>query len=206
VPGRTYEYHQWGKYPTVNPPEGAHGVPAYAGTLKNGGILRGGASAAPQARCQTRPAKRILVVEDDPLNLQFNVAALSRFGYQTKTAEDGAAAWKALQANGYDLLITDNNMPRVSGIELVKKVRSAHMTLPVIMASAGVPTRELDRNPWLQPVAALAKPYTGDELLRTVKKVLHEADSARKQIEPLPILSQRKLGNGGPVVSNHGCP
>jgi DNA-binding response OmpR family regulator len=148
---------------------------------------------------------RILVVEDDLLNLQFNVAALSRFGYQTRTAEDGATAWKALQANGYDLLITDNNMPRVSGIELAKKVRSAHMTLPIIIASAGVPTRELDRNAWLQPVATLAKPYTRDELLRTVKKVLREAGSASEQIEPLPIFSQGNLSYRGPVVSKRGC-
>jgi hypothetical protein len=55
-------------------------------------------------------------------------------------------------------------------------------------------------------VATLAKPYTDDELLRTVKKVLHEADGARKQIEPLPIFNQGKLGNEGPVVSNPGCP
>ena len=132
----------------------------------------------------------MLVVDDDVLIREFIAAVLSRFGYQTKTAQDGAAAWKALRANGYDLLITDNNMPRVSGVELVKKVRSAHMALPVILASGDLPTRELDRNPWLQPVATLAKPFTGEKLLGTVKKVLREADRAREQTEPLPIFSQ----------------
>ena len=84
---------------------------------------------------------------------------LRDFGYQTETANDGAAAWKALQANVYDLLITDNNMPRVSGVELVKKVRSARMALPVILVSGNLPTGELESNPWLQPVATLAKPF-----------------------------------------------
>ena len=81
-------------------------------------------------------------------------------------------------------------MPNVSGVDLVKKVRSAHMTLPVILASGDLPTRELARNPWLQPVATLAKPFTGEELLGTVKKVLREADRAREQTESLPIFSQ----------------
>ena len=153
--------------------------------MNNGGILQSGESTAPQARYQTRPLQRILVVDDDVLIRQICARVLSRFGYQTKTAQDGAAAWKALRANGYDLLITDNNMPKVSGVELVKKVRSAHMTLPVILASGNLPMRELARNPWLQPVATLAKPFTGDELLGTVEKVLREADNAREQIEPL---------------------
>src|SRR5690349_16480470 len=70
-------------------------------------------------------------------------------------------------------------MPRISGVELVKKVRSAHMTLPIIMASGNLPAGDLDRAPWLRHVATLAKPFTGDELLGTVKKVLSESAITR---------------------------
>jgi YesN/AraC family two-component response regulator len=62
------------------------------------------------------------------------------------TAEDGEFGWEALQAKNYDLLITDNNMPKVSGLELVKKLRSARMALPVILASGAMP-EELNRLP-----------------------------------------------------------
>jgi two-component system, chemotaxis family, sensor histidine kinase and response regulator WspE len=169
-------------------------------------MRRSGASAAQQAGHQTHPFKRVLVVDDDLLIRQLNAAVLNRFGYRTKTAEDGAAAWKALQANSYDLLVTDHNMPKVSGIELVKKVHSAQMALPVILASGDLPWQELGRNPWLQPVATLAKPITGDQLLATVTKVLGEADSTREQIEPLPTFSQGNFGIRALVVSNPGCP
>ncbi|HWW02907.1 MAG TPA: response regulator [Candidatus Acidoferrum sp.] len=173
--------------------------------MKTGGLVQSGASAAPQAAGQTRPSKRILVVDDD-LSIRRSCArVLSCSGYQTETAEDGAAAWEALQDNDYDLLITDNRMPRVSGVELVKKVRSAHMRLPVILASGDLPAQELDGNAWLQSVATLAKPFSGDELLGTVEKVLHEADRACEQIEPPPIFSQGKFGLRAQVVSNHGC-
>ena len=169
--------------------------------MNNGGILQSGESTTPQARCQTPPSKRILVVDDDALLRLSSARVLSCFGYQTKTAQDGAAAWKALRANGYDLLITDNNMPKVSGVELLKKVRSAHMALPVILASGNLPTRELDRNAWLQPVATLAKPFTGDELLGMVKNILCEADRGREQTEPLPILNSATERTSSPTTS-----
>jgi len=135
---------------------------------------------------QANPPHRILVVEDNRDLRQLNAGMLIHSGYAVEVAEDGAAAWEALQANRYDLLITDNNMPKLTGIELLKKLRSARMGLPVIMATGTVPTQELAQNPWLEPVAMLAKPYATDRLLDTVKDVLRATDSLREQLEPLP--------------------
>ena len=44
------------------------------------------------------------------------------------------AAWEALQTYEYDLVITDNQMPRMTGLEMIGKLRSSTMTVPVIMA------------------------------------------------------------------------
>jgi DNA-binding response OmpR family regulator len=142
--------------------------------VENGEILRNGESTSALAQRQPRSSQRILLVDDEVLIRKLCARVLNCFGYQTDTANDGAAAWKALQSKDYDLLITDNNMPRVSGVELVKKVRSAQMSLPVILVSGNLPSGELNRNPWLQGVATLAKPFTGDELLGTVNSVLRE--------------------------------
>lgn len=128
-------------------------------------------------RAEPPPPHRILVVEDDRDLRQINARVLTRSGYAVDVAEDGAAAWEALQANYYDLMITDNKMPKLTGIELLKKLRTAHMELPVIMATGMVPSQELAQNPWLKPVATLAKPYIADQLLDTVKEVLHTAFS-----------------------------
>jgi DNA-binding response OmpR family regulator len=112
-----------------------------------------------------------------------------RFGYNVDTAEDGAAAWKALNDHNYDLLITDNRMPRVTGMELIKKVRSVDMTLPIILASGTVPLQELKRNPWMNLDATLPKPFTLAELLDTVVKVLRATDDARNRVElDFPII------------------
>jgi DNA-binding response OmpR family regulator len=144
-------------------------------------------SAGPQAKGLTDSSKRILVVDDDAGLRQLAAEVLSGSGYQTETAEDGAAAWEALQASSYHLLITDHDMPKVSGVELVKKVRSAQMTLPVILATGTMPNEELNRHPWLQLAATLLKPFTADELLGAVKKVLRSAGGSGEQVEPLPV-------------------
>ena len=135
------------------------------------------ASAQAQSESRASPPHRILVVDDDVTIRQLNTAMLLHSGYEVDAAEDGAAAWEALNADSYDLLITDNVMPKITGVKLLEKLRAARMALPVIMATGALPTAVFTRCPWLQPNATLLKPYTGSEMLRTVKKVLREAEN-----------------------------
>jgi DNA-binding response OmpR family regulator len=129
------------------------------------------------ARPGTHGPRRILVVEDDSAIRELNAAVLVHHGYRVDAADDGAVAWDSLQANRYDLLITDNDMPRVTGVELIKKLRAARMALPVIMATGAIPPEEDIARPWL--AALLLKPYTPDQLLGTVRDVLQATDNAR---------------------------
>jgi DNA-binding response OmpR family regulator len=139
---------------------------------------------APRPRPANSPY-RILVVDDDPYLCHLSAEVLIRHGYQVNAAGDGAAAWEELNANRYDLLITDNNMPRLTGVELIRKLRSACMALPVIMATTGrLPAEVLGQNPPLLLAAMLPKPFHIVELLETVKKVLSEADRATAGSQP----------------------
>ena len=157
---------------------------------------RGETHPGAQPLCQGDAPKRILVVDDDVVIRQDNAEMLSRFGYETETAEDGAAAWEALQDNVYELLITDNSMPKVSGVELVMKLRSAHMTLPVVLASGTIPMEAMKRNSSLRLAAILVKPFTMDELLVTVKEVLLAAGNAREQDEPMRLRPSEPSADG----------
>lgn len=100
-----------------------------------------------------------------------------RSGYTVDAVNDGAEAWAALQQTGYGLLVTDNNMPKVSGIELIQKLRAARMATPAILVSGAMPDEELKRSPWLQLAATLLKPVADDELLTKVKQALNWAAS-----------------------------
>jgi CheY-like chemotaxis protein len=132
------------------------------------------------------PRHRILVAEDDDDIRRLNIEVLAGSGYKVDAAADGASAWDALQISGYDLLVTDYNMPGMSGIELIKKLHAARMALPVILVSGTIPTEKLKRHPWLQIDAVLPKPYTPDELLATVRKVLDSIDGIARQAATLP--------------------
>ncbi len=133
---------------------------------------RAGKPARELTRYGARPAHRILVVDDDASLRQFNTVVLIHSGYAVDSAEDGAVAWEALNTDNYDLLITDHNMPKVTGLELVRKLRAARMALPVILVSGVMPTEELDRHPGVRIEATLLKPFTMARLLETVQEVL----------------------------------
>ena len=148
--------------------------------------------ASPPVQCRTSPPPRILVVEDEPDIRRLNAEVLKSFGYKVDTAEDGLAGWKALRAvrhapDSYALLITDHEMPGLTGLALVKKLRAARMALPVIMATGRLLPEDLfTRYHWLQPVAALVKPYSVEQLLGTVEAVLRTADGDREPITSPP--------------------
>jgi DNA-binding response OmpR family regulator len=126
------------------------------------------------------------VVDDDSDVRQLSAQVLVGSGYHVDAAEAGTAAWEALQIKAFNLLIPDHNIPRLTGVELVKKLRLARMALPVIMATGRLPTEALAQNPSLQLAAVLPKPFSIDELLETVRAVLRATDSVPGQLEPLP--------------------
>jgi two-component system chemotaxis response regulator CheY len=133
-----------------------------------------------------QPRHRVLVADDDSCIRQLTADVLIQSGYQAWAVSDGAAAWRALNKDSYDLLITDYNMPELTGIELLRKLRGARMALPVILVSGVIPKEELILYPWLKPTATLLKPYSVVELLGTVREVLQTATSAGRQGESRP--------------------
>ena len=60
---------------------------------------------------RTNPSSRILVVEDDRDVRELNTKVLSRSGYEVDAAEDGAAAWQALNTDSYDLMTPTTTCP-----------------------------------------------------------------------------------------------
>ncbi|MGA2281887.1 MAG: response regulator [Verrucomicrobiota bacterium] len=154
--------------------------------MKDNELLQAGEPAGALVQCQAHPRHRILVVdEDSDLRLLYaDVLALP--GYHVDAAEDGAAGWEALQVNNYNLLITEHSLPKLTGVELVKKLRSARMAVPVVLAAVRLPTYELARNTSLQLAATLLKPFAVDTLLDTVKNILRATDSLHEQIASPP--------------------
>lgn len=114
-----------------------------------------------------RPA-RILVAEDDAVFRRVIEFTLSRAGYQVSTAANGRLAKEHLAAESCDCLVTDHQMPEMSGIDLLNHIRAIEelRTLPVILCTAkGL---ELDSHFLMQRyglTAVLHKPFSPRKLV-----------------------------------------
>jgi two-component system alkaline phosphatase synthesis response regulator PhoP len=164
--------------------------------MKKTEILQAGAMAGAALQIQTSPIHRILVVDGDPYICHLNADVLIQHGYEVNAAEDGAAAWEELQINNYNLLIADQKIPKLSGVELLKKIHAARMALPVIMATKTLPTRKFSQLPWLQPATILRKPYTFERLLGLVKNVLCATAIVRGETAPSSNWQSRLFASG----------
>jgi len=117
-------------------------------------------------------ARRILIAEDDDIIRQIISHILADEGYAVNAAADGEQAWEALRQDPYDLLVTDNEMPRLTGINLIERIRKAGMSLPVIVVSSAFPVDRVGDYPQLQITAAIPKPFSRLKFLDTVKSAL----------------------------------
>jgi DNA-binding response OmpR family regulator len=114
----------------------------------------------------------ILVVDDDAGMRGVVAAILLHTGYRVSCAEDGEAGWSALCGDRFDMMITDHEMPRLRGLDLLRRVRRAPLNVPVILTSATIPWHEPDLLPLLPPGQVLEKPFSPAKLLSTVRRFL----------------------------------
>jgi two-component system sensor histidine kinase and response regulator WspE len=126
----------------------------------------------------TRVRKRVLVVDDSLTVRELERKLLLGRGYEVAVAVDGMDGWNALRAEDFDLLITDIDMPRMDGIELVTLLRrdSRLQSLPVMVVS--YKDREEDRRRGLDAGADyyLAKAsFHDDALLDAVVELIGDA-------------------------------
>lgn len=121
------------------------------------------------------PRKRVLVVDDSLTVRELQRKLLLNRGYEVAVAVDGMDGWNALRSDDFDLLITDIDMPRMDGIELVTLLRrdSRLQSLPVMVVS--YKDREEDRRRGLDAGADyyLAKAsFHDDALLDAVMELI----------------------------------
>ena len=137
-------------------------------------IQRNGSSGGVKRR------KRVLVVDDSLTVRELERKLLDHHGYEVEVAVDGMDGWNAARAGGFDLIITDVDMPRMDGIELVNTVKKdlSLRSLPIMIVS--YKDREEDRRRGLDAGADyyLTKgSFQDDTLIRAVIDLIGEADA-----------------------------
>jgi len=146
-------------------------------------------------------ARRILIAEDDEIIRWIISNMLVDDGYVVNGAADGEQAWEALRHDSYDLLVTDNEMPRLTGIKLIERIRRAGMSLPVIVASGTFSAERVRDYPQLQIAAVIPKPFGRLEFLNAVRNALSSNEDTitdhasfdRSHDGPFSILQRNEL-------------
>ncbi len=113
-----------------------------------------------------------ILVADDEFDMLGSIRSiLEEEGYEVRTASDGAEALETLEKADVDLLITDVMMPRLSGYDLLERMRELkrHRKTPSIVMSCVRPAAHEKR---LGGSQFLCKPFSIDELLAAVRKAL----------------------------------
>jgi two-component system KDP operon response regulator KdpE len=112
---------------------------------------------------------RVLVIDDEPAIRRFLRTSLTAQGYSLLEAEDGETGLAMLQRNAVDVLVLDLGLPGISGLDVLKKLRDGHSSVPVIVLSS--------RDDETGKVTALdmgaddyvTKPFGMDELLARIR-------------------------------------
>jgi two-component system sensor histidine kinase and response regulator WspE len=124
---------------------------------------------------QSKTAKRVLVVDDSITVREMERKVLQNQGYVVDVAVDGVEGWNALRSYPYDLIISDIDMPRMNGIELIKAIKqhSRLQSIPIIVVSYR--DREDDRIQGLEAGAnyyLTKNSFHDDTLIRAVTDLI----------------------------------
>ena len=115
--------------------------------------------------------RRILCAEDNTLLADGLIVLFSRAGYIVDRADDGQQAWEkmARDIGYYDVLLTDNQMPRLNGLALVRRVRTANFRGRIVVHCSGLSADEIDGYQALAVDWIVMKATQPEELLRGVE-------------------------------------
>lgn len=120
------------------------------------------------------PARRprVLVAEDNAGFRAVVVELLGDEGFEVVAVADGGAGWSRLQAGEvFDLLLFDDDMPGMRGLDLVTRLRGQGLTTPIVIASGSLTMSESERDR-LGLFAVLPKPIKAAELVSTLRAAL----------------------------------
>ncbi|NNU80073.1 response regulator [Halovulum dunhuangense] len=118
-------------------------------------------------------SKAILSIDDSPSIRQMITLTLSGAGYRVDTACDGAEGYHKAVAGPYSAIITDQNMPNMTGIEFIRKFR-AHPSsrgVPIIFLSTESDPASKQAAKEAGAIGWIVKPFNQDQLIAAVRKV-----------------------------------
>ncbi len=138
---------------------------------------------------QADEENRILIIEDDADFRELLRIHLSMSGYALEVAEDGVEGGKAVLERPPDLVVSDVDMPFLSGFELLSLMRADKETasIPVILLSGSSNDETMSEAMKLGAADFLTKPVRLEDLMRAIRACLAKDDQATRRRDASPI-------------------
>lgn len=113
---------------------------------------------------------RLLLVEDNPLNVEVFVDGLEVVGHEVVVERDGVMGLKRALAEPFDLVLVDVRLPRLSGAELCRELRAAGVRAPIVALSSGAMAEDVARGFAAGFDGYLTKPISPHALREAVRR------------------------------------
>ena len=122
----------------------------------------------------TKSRPRVLLVDDDPVNLFALTRTLRMAGFATVSAANGETALKLIDAERFDAVVTDVRMPRMDGLELLQNIRARFPSLPVILMTGAIEDDIRQAASTWGATALFEKPVDRTDLILAIRILPHE--------------------------------
>ena len=182
---------------------GAAGAPAAGSPAAGTAPAEGTAGAMPVA-AQRNAGPRILVVEDNPINLEVAIGMLESLGCSTEAANNGRTAIEAMNGGSYDAVLMDCQMPVMDGLTATAEIRRRELgtgkpRVPIIAVTANAMEGERERCVAAGMDDFLSKPFTRQQLALLLKRWLASRpmpeQSPRGDAARVPLIDAGVLRN-----------
>jgi CheY-like chemotaxis protein len=124
------------------------------------------------------PNGRILIVDDDPMILQFTATTLERAGFRTQTAANAEEAWNTYHnaaSDPFKLILSDVLMPETNGFDLARRLMAQDANVPILFMSGQVPVEIMQQLFGSGRFDLLSKPFRPEGLVRAVRAAIERA-------------------------------
>ncbi len=135
---------------------------------------------------------KLLVVEDNPVNMLYLETILSDFGFEIDKAIDGLEAVQKCRENSYDLILMDVQMPKLDGISASKIIRNElKVDTPILAQSANTVQKDIDACYLAGMNAYIAKPFSLEQLIDKLSLFLRHSNAINQKTMSLQKLAMK---------------
>ncbi len=142
---------------------------------------------------------QLLWVDDEIELLKAHLLFLEKKGYEVETATNGYDALDLCRERTFDLILIDENMPGISGLETLGRIKEITPTTPVVMVTKSEEENIMDQAIGSQIADYLIKPVTPTQILLTLKKNIHRKEILTEQTQSA---YQQDFGKMGMLIDD----